>query len=719
MSEKVFSRLYNIDTITNDATYLYCTNDNSITRINISTNQIIDKWNTTLVPSKYYSPQKIYYYNNRLYSTNNNVLKYINVTNGSTNGVVTVVNTFENNVYGMVSDGTYLYVSDESHIYRFSLSDYSTTQTPFITKTLTGKDYLAYYDNNLYVSSRNTIRKYNLSGQLQTWTLTNLPGPRGIVINLGVLYILNISNNSVSSLLLSSNGTPEVIEGLDTSNASDIIAVNDILYITNNDKNEIISYNINTPGIQGIYIPYSGLLGDPIQNNSGVCKIGSTIYISNYSDGSIYKIDSNGDTTQIFPVLLNNDTFNILGICTDSSFLYVSSYNFIYKLDLSGNELQKYDVGVTPVNMIIKSGIIYFTTTIDTLYSYNISSNTTTNLNTTSPDCLGITNINNKIYICCSNGIFLYNLSNSSYSLFIDMIDTSNITTDGTYLFFTKNGYIYKTDIIGNYTELKNTNMIDGIIFNTDIYYIVKGLVYSLKLKPIINTLNPSTGAPGSTTFIYGVNLINSTSINFGSYNLYNFSIISDNSISVVVPQGVDSMNVFVTNPIGNSDILVYQLPSSYNICFLAGTLVQTDQGKIPIDEININKHTIYKQKILAITKTRNEMDESLVCFEKDSIQKNYPKKQTYITRKHKILFKNQLKHADTFVNGSSIYFVKYNGEILYNVLLERHYTMKVHNLICETLDPQNKVALFYKQKLKEGINSDNIMIHFKKIEIK
>ena len=39
---------------------------------------------------------------------------------------------------------------------------------------------------------------------------------------------------------------------------------------------------------------------------------------------------------------------------------------------------------------------------------------------------------------------------------------------------------------------------------------------------------------------------------------------------------------------------------------------------------------------------------------------------------------------------------VKYEGQVLYNVLLENHDKMLVNNLICETLYPQHEVAQLY-----------------------
>ena len=42
---------------------------------------------------------------------------------------------------------------------------------------------------------------------------------------------------------------------------------------------------------------------------------------------------------------------------------------------------------------------------------------------------------------------------------------------------------------------------------------------------------------------------------------------------------------------------------------------------------------------------------------------------------------------------------VSYNGETLYNVLLEKHGKMLVNNMICETLHPENIAGKFAKAK--------------------
>ena len=50
---------------------------------------------------------------------------------------------------------------------------------------------------------------------------------------------------------------------------------------------------------------------------------------------------------------------------------------------------------------------------------------------------------------------------------------------------------------------------------------------------------------------------------------------------------------------------------------------------------------------------------------------------------------------------NEKVYKIKYTGEILYNVLMEEHNTMKVNNLVCETLSPENRIAQFYMSLLK------------------
>ena len=136
--------------------------------------------------------------------------------------------------------------------------------------------------------------------------------------------------------------------------------------------------------------------------------------------------------------------------------------------------------------------------------------------------------------------------------------------------------------------------------------------------------------------------------------------------------------------------------PSS-NVCFPSKTPVMTNQGPVNIEDIDPAVHTIRNKKIVAITKTVAH-DKNLVRIAKHALGKNYPEKTTFISQNHKVLCQGQMikaKHLVDEVNG--VTFVPYNGQVLYNVLLEEHEKMQVNNLIVETLHPEHKVAKLYR----------------------
>jgi uncharacterized membrane protein len=135
------------------------------------------------------------------------------------------------------------------------------------------------------------------------------------------------------------------------------------------------------------------------------------------------------------------------------------------------------------------------------------------------------------------------------------------------------------------------------------------------------------------------------------------------------------------------------------NICFPAGTPIQTDQGIVNIDRIDKNIHTIRQKPILHVTRTTT-LDKYLISIEKNSFGRNVPHTKTLMTRDHKIMFEGRLVSAYRFLDYTdTVKKVTYNGETLYNILLADDYgTINVNNLICETLHPENIIAKLYRQ---------------------
>jgi FtsP/CotA-like multicopper oxidase with cupredoxin domain len=158
----------------------------------------------------------------------------------------------------------------------------------------------------------------------------------------------------------------------------------------------------------------------------------------------------------------------------------------------------------------------------------------------------------------------------------------------------------------------------------------------------------------------------------------------------------------FLPHNDANSMMIIYGIRPLKNIisnvCFPAGTPIKTDQGIIPVDTIIPDIHTISGKKINAITKTIS-LKKYLVCFDKNALGNNIPSQKTVLSCNHKLFYNGKMIEADNFIGlSSNIYKVKYDGQVLYNVLMKEYNTMIVNNLICETLHPDNSIVKLYNK---------------------
>ena len=211
--------------------------------------------------------------------------------------------------------------------------------------------------------------------------------------------------------------------------------------------------------------------------------------------------------------------------------------------------------------------------------------------------------------------------------------------------------------------------------------------------------------ADADSIYLINDNLFSANGTNITSFPYFN----NDSAVYNLYQndQNTGGVNVLsITRSIlpGSLEVIFTNIPLSgppqlTNICFPSGTLVQTDQGKIAIDQINPYIHTINRKTIIHITKTITT-DEYLVEFKKNALGTNFPNQNTVISYEHKILFNGQMCTARSFLNKfNNVVRVKYTGEFLYNVLMEEHSKMNVNNLICETLHPNNEIARLYNKK--------------------
>ena len=134
----------------------------------------------------------------------------------------------------------------------------------------------------------------------------------------------------------------------------------------------------------------------------------------------------------------------------------------------------------------------------------------------------------------------------------------------------------------------------------------------------------------------------------------------------------------------------------SGDICFPAGTPVQTDQGEIAIEKLT-SENTIDGVNVVAVVPVYNECD-YLVKINKHALGPNYPKKTTLVSRNHRVFVDK--KGSDKSVpalalyNGKTVTVVqREEHETIYNVLLPTYSKMTINGLVVETLHPKSVYA--------------------------
>jgi hypothetical protein len=139
------------------------------------------------------------------------------------------------------------------------------------------------------------------------------------------------------------------------------------------------------------------------------------------------------------------------------------------------------------------------------------------------------------------------------------------------------------------------------------------------------------------------------------------------------------------------------------NICFVEGTLVMTDQGIIPIETVT-KDNTLFSKKVKMLTITRS-FHKYLITFEKDEIAPNVPNQKITMSKNHKVLYNGLMMDAEN-VGGTK---VPYDGQLLYNILLEDHGIVLANNLISESLDPTNVIAKLYTSDYSDTMKDEII----------
>ena len=85
--------------------------------------------------------------------------------------------------------------------------------------------------------------------------------------------------------------------------------------------------------------------------------------------------------------------------------------------------------------------------------------------------------------------------------------------------------------------------------------------------------------------------------------------------------------------------------------------------------------------------------DSHFICIKKHALGYNKPNRDTFVTMKHKIVYKGKLHRARDLVDGINITKVEKNKEdtFVYNILMDNYWgTVQANNLEVETVSSLN-----------------------------
>jgi surface protein len=224
----------------------------------------------------------------------------------------------------------------------------------------------------------------------------------------------------------------------------------------------------------------------------------------------------------------------------------------------------------------------------------------------------------------------------------------------------------------------------------SDVTLINKTLADAPIVIPIVlNSISDQTGIPVADMCISGVragSLIFTVQIVYGS--------------EAEARQGAVAIEqVILPASLGPYTLITRVMPPAYlsNICFPAGTQIKTDQGEIAIEKIRPGVNTIHRKAIKHITRTISR-EKCLIQIKNHAFGRNKPNKTTIMSKDHRVEYDGQMVPAYRLLDYSALVTkVNYNGEFLYNVLLEEYGSMSVNNMRCETLEPTSPIGCLYR----------------------
>ena len=152
-------------------------------------------------------------------------------------------------------------------------------------------------------------------------------------------------------------------------------------------------------------------------------------------------------------------------------------------------------------------------------------------------------------------------------------------------------------------------------------------------------------------------------------------------------------------------------------VCYVKGTLILTDQGDIPIENIKVGDKLITKGKIYNyrfIKKDANLQIEPVIwiskfkvvylnsksrpiCIKKDAFDKDCPFQDLYVSPEHSLLINNYMVVASSIINENTIYQDddNYNSIEYYHLECADHCAIFANGVLAESYFDAGNRSIF------------------------
>lgn len=358
------------------------------------------------------------------------------------------------------------------------------------------------------------------------------------------------------------------------------------------------------------------------------------------------------------------------------------------------------------------------------------------------------TNINNPAYsvlntyaVLASSGITTVNTTTITNGVYgtpggIGIVGAFIGTLDGG-----ANATIAQTQLTALVNAINGTGITSSIsggsgtiIYTPGRYDAAAIIVYTSGTQIILdaqgNSNAPFFFTAGSTitfTSVASITLINGAS-NCNVFWLAAFGIIFSGTSPISIP-GIYIAGSAITfdngsNVLGRlyaqTENITFSGTSSVNatcfqgiVCYVKGTLIFTDQGYIPIENMKVGDNVVTKGKIVNFTYVDKDADLHLepviwigkfkvvdlnsesrpICIEKDALDQNYPFQDVYVSPEHSLLLDGKIVVAWTLINGKRIYQDRQCQHVeYYHLECKDHYAIYANGILAETyFDAKNR----------------------------